>query len=234
MTIQAVLWDFGGVLTSSPFEAFNRYEAGRGLPRDFIRRVNATNPDTNAWALFERAEITTADFDVKFLEEATALGQEVRGGDVLPLLSGDLRPKMVAALDACRARFKVGCITNNVKTGPDPQSTADQAVGSEKRVYPLFGAGMAGSAEKADAVAAVMARFHHVIESSKAGLRKPDPRIYALMCEALDVDPARCIYLDDLGINLKPARAMGMATIKVEGEAQALVDLAAATGIDLT
>jgi putative hydrolase of the HAD superfamily len=213
VSVAAVLWDFGGVLTSSPFEAFNRYEAARGLPRDFIRRVNATNPDTNAWALFERAEITTAEFDVKFLEEATALGHEVRGGDVLPLLSGDIRPKMVAALDACRARFKVGCITNNVKTGA--------------------GAGMAGSMEKADAVAAIMARFHHVIESSKAGLRKPDPRIYALMCEALDVDPARCIYLDDLGINLKPARAMGMATIKVEGEAQALVDLAAATGIDL-
>ncbi len=214
MTVEAVLWDFGGVLTSSPFEAFNRYEADRGLPRDFIRRVNATNPDTNAWALFERAEITAAEFDVKFLAEATALGREVRGGDVLPLLSGDIRPKMAAALEACRARFKVGCITNNVKTGS--------------------GAGMAGSMEKAEAVAAIMARFHHVIESSKAGLRKPDPRIYALMCEALDVDPGACIYLDDLGINLKPARARVWATIMVGGVAPALADLAAATGIVLT
>jgi putative hydrolase of the HAD superfamily len=209
--VEAVLWDFGGVLTTSPFEAFNRFEAERGLPRDFIRRVNATNPDANAWALFERAEIDTARFDTLFLEEATALGHAVRGADVLPLLSGDLRPKVVAALEACRARFKVGCITNNVKSGA--------------------GAGMSASAEKAAAVAEVMGRFHHVIESSKAGLRKPDPRIYALMCEALDVDPRTCVYLDDLGINLKPARAMGMTTIKVETEAQALAELAAATGL---
>lgn len=214
MPIAAVIWDFGGVLTSSPFEAFNRYEAGRGLPANFIRTVNATNPDANAWALFERAEIDTARFDTLFLEESTALGHKVRGADVLPLLSGDIRPKMVAALELCRAQFRVGCITNNVKTGA--------------------GAGMAGSMEKAEAVAAIMARFHHVIESSKVGLRKPDPRIYALMCEALDVDPSACVYLDDLGINLKPARAMGMSTIKVETEAQALVALSAATGLSLT
>ena len=211
--LQAVIWDFGGVLTTSPFEAFNRYEGERGIPKDFMRRVNATNPDTNAWALFERAEIDPARFDTLFLEESTALGHPIRGADVLPLLSGDLRPKVVAALDACRAQFKVGCITNNVKTGA--------------------GAGMAGSMEKATAVAAIMERFHHVIESSKVGLRKPDPRIYALMCEALDVDPKRCVYLDDLGINLKPARAMGMTTIKVETEAQALAELQAATGLQV-
>jgi len=211
LSVQAVIWDFGGVLTSSPFEAFNRYEAERGIPKDFMRRVNATNPDANAWALFERAEIDTARFDTLFLEESTALGHAIRGAEVLPLLSGDIRPKVVAALEACRAAFKVGCITNNVKTGS--------------------GAGMAGSMDKAEAVAAIMARFHHVIESSKVGLRKPDPRIYALMCEALDVDPKACVYLDDLGVNLKPARAMGMTTIKVETEAQALAELQAATGL---
>lgn len=212
--LQAVLWDFGGVLTTSPFEAFNRYESERGLPRDFIRGVNATNPDTNAWALFERAEIDPQLFDARFLTESTALGHPVRGADVLPLLSGDIRPKMVAALEACRARFKVGCITNNVKTGA--------------------GAGMAVGAEKASATGAIMTRFHHVIESSKLGIRKPDPRIYALMCEALDVEARACVYLDDLGINLKPARAMGMATIKVENEAQALKELSEATGLDLS
>lgn len=209
--IDAVIWDFGGVLTSSPFEAFNRYEAERGLPRDLIRRVNATDPDTNAWARFERAEISTAEFDALFAEESARLGHRVPGGEVLTLLSGDIRPRVVAALEACRAAFKVGCITNNVKTGS--------------------GAGMAGSAEKAAAVARIMALFHHVIESSQAGVRKPDPRIYAMMVEALGVDPGRCIYLDDLGINLKPARAMGMATIKVESEAQALAELASLTGL---
>jgi putative hydrolase of the HAD superfamily len=209
--IEAVLWDFGGVITSSPFEAFNRFEAERTLPRDFIRRVNATNPDANAWALFERAEITVAQFDERFAEESKTLGHEIRGADVLPLLSGDIRPRMVAALKSCAAQFKVGCITNNVQTG--------------------HGAGMAGSAEKARAVADIMGTFDHVIESSKIGLRKPDPRIYALMCEALDVEPRACIYLDDLGINLKPAAAMGMATIKVTAEDQALRELAALTGL---
>lgn len=213
MAIEAVIWDFGGVITTSPFEAFNRYEAERGLPKDFIRTVNATNGDTNAWARFERSEIGAAGFDTAFQEEALALGHDVRGADVLPLLSGDIRPRMVAALKACKAKFKVGCITNNVAAGE--------------------GAGMAGSAEKAKAVAAIMAEFHHVIESSKIGIRKPDPRIYALMCEALGVEARACVYLDDLGINLKPAAAMGMTTIKVIAEADALAALSAATGLTL-
>ncbi len=211
--LAAVIWDFGGVLTSSPFEAFNRYEAERGYPRHFIRSVNAADPDTNAWAQFERSAIDAAAFDALFATESHARGHRIPGAEVLALLSGDVRPKMVSALEACRARFKVGCITNNVQTGA--------------------GAGMAGSIEKAGEVGAIMARFHHVIESSKVGIRKPDPRIYALMCEALDVDPAHCIYLDDLGVNLKPARAMGMATIKVENEEQALHELAVLTGLPL-
>ena len=213
MAVEAVIWDFGGVLTSSPFEAFNRYEAERGLPADFIRGVNAADPDANAWARFERAEIGPAAFDALFAAESERRGHRVPGAEVLALLSGDIRPRVVAALDACRARFKVGCITNNVKAGS--------------------GAGMAGSAAKAEAIAAIMGKFHHVIESSKIGLRKPDPRIYALMCEALDVDPRACVYLDDLGVNLKPARAMGMATIKVEREDRALAELAELTGLNL-
>jgi putative hydrolase of the HAD superfamily len=211
--IEAVIWDFGGVLTTSPFEAFARFERERGLPADLIRRVNAANPDANAWALFERNEITPAAFDEMFAAECAALGHQVRGAEILSLLSGDVRTKVVDALKACKARWKVGCITNNVNTGS--------------------GAGMARTTEKARQIAAIMALFDHLIESSKLGIRKPDPRIYALMCEALDVDPRRCIYLDDLGINLKPARAMGMATIKVESEAQALAELSALTGLSL-
>lgn len=211
MAIEAVIWDFGGVLTTSPFEAFNRYEAERGLPVNFIRTVNATNPDANAWALFERAEIDAAAFDARFMEEASALGHAVRGADVLPLLSGDIRPRVVAALKACKARYKVGCITNNVQTG--------------------HGAGMSGTSEKAAAVEAIMETFDAVIESSKAGLRKPDPRIYQMMCELLGVEPRNCVYLDDLGVNCKPAAALGMAAIKVTAEVQALDDLSRVTGL---
>jgi putative hydrolase of the HAD superfamily len=137
MGVEAVIWDFGGVFTSSPFEAFNRYEAEKGLPRDLIRTVNATNPDTNAWALFERAEVDSAGFDRLFHEESSALGHPVPGREVLPLLSGHLRPAMVDALLACKARFKVGCITNNMASSHSPgsESTMVTAMG---RVMPHF------------------------------------------------------------------------------------------------
>lgn len=210
--IQAVIWDFGGVLTSSPFEAFTRYEETKGLPTDFIRSVNAVNGDTNAWAKLEQSKVSGDEFDVLFRQESKALGHEVPGKDVLGLLSGALRPAVINALKVCKSQVKVGCITNNAPIGK--------------------GASMTNDAAKAAKAGEVLALFDHVIESSKLGIRKPDPRIYALMCEALDVDPNKCIYLDDLGINLKPARAMGMTTIKVLDEAQLLDDLRAATGFE--
>jgi len=211
MAVAAVIWDFGGVFTTSPFDAFNRYERERGLPVDIIRKINSINPDTNAWAKIERSEVDAATFDQIFADEARALGFDIRGADVLALLSGDLRPAVVAAFFACKARFKVGCITNNAPTGK--------------------GAGMSSSSEKAQQIADVFAQFDHVIESSKAGVRKPDPRIYRMMYDALGVDPRECVYLDDLGINLKPAREMGMLTIKVTSEAQLLADLSRAVGL---
>ncbi len=211
---EAVIFDFGGVITASPFEAFNRLEAERGLPQDFVRRVNATNPDTNAWALFERAEIDAATFDARFAAEAAALGHALEGSAVLAVLSGSIRPAMVRALDTLAgAGYRLGCITNNVPAG--------------------HGAGMARSGDKADAYEQVFARFEHVIESSKAGVRKPDPRIYLMMCETLGLDPAACVYLDDLGINCKPAAGLGMHAIKVTSGEQALADLSAAVGLTL-
>ena len=211
MAVEAVIWDFGGVFTSSPFEAFARYEAEHGLPKNLIRRVNSTDPDTNAWALFERNEIDAAGFDALFLRESTALGHPVPGRDVLPLLSGVLRPRMVDALKTCKQHFKVGCITNNMVTHHSPGAAAPQrAAGAMGQVMPLF---------------------DHIIESSKAGVRKPDPKIYLMMCEALGVEPAACVYLDDLGINCKPAAALGMTAIKVVDVDQTLNELAAATGL---
>src|SRR4051794_16017154 len=112
--IEAVIWDFGGVLTTSPFEAFTRFETERGLPADIIRRTNATNHLENAWAKFERAEVGIEAFDALFAVESKALGAEVRGKDVLPLLAGDLRPEMVEALKRIKAKFRTGCIPNNL------------------------------------------------------------------------------------------------------------------------
>ena len=211
MAIEAVIFDFGGVLTSSPFEAFARFETERGLPIDIIRRTNAANHLENAWARFERAEVDIDTFDTLFAEESRALGAEVRGRDVLPLLQGDLRPEMVEALKRIKAGLKTGCITNNLPAN---------AIGS-----------MTG---RSLYIAEVMVLFDHVIESAKIGLRKPDPRIYKMMVETLKVDPRNCVYLDDLGVNLKPAREMGMTTIKVMDPAVALAELEAATGLSLT
>ena len=203
--IRAVLWDFGGVLTTSPFDAFNRYEAERGLPRDFIRTINATNPEHNAWARFESSVIGPDEFDREFEIESRARGHAIRGRDVMELLSGDVRPRMVAALRACKARYKVGCLTNNVKSGRGP--------------------GMAATNARADAVQAVMGLFDVVVESSKEGIRKPNPAFYLRACELLAVTPHESVFLDDLGVNLKPAKALGMTTIKVVSEAQALEEL---------
>jgi putative hydrolase of the HAD superfamily len=205
--IRAVLWDFGGVILSSPFEAFRQYETARGLPEDFIRTVNATEPHDNSWARLERSEITPTEFDESFARESVALGHEVRGADLLGLLAGEIRAEMVTALDRVKAAgLATACLTNNISNGEDARPE----------------------------VAAVMARFDLVLESSKLGVRKPEPAFYALACERLGVTPTDCVFLDDLGVNLKPARAMGMTTIKVGDPFAAIAELGAMLGLELS
>lgn len=210
-----MLWDFGGVILSSPFEAFNRYEEKAGLPNDFIRTVNATEPHSNAWARLERSEVSLVDFDELFAAESRRLGHEVRGATVLDLLHGEIRPEMVEALRRVRAAgLATACLTNNVVSDddaehPDPTGRREQ-------------------------VALVMAMFDAVVESSKVGVRKPDPRFYELACEQLGIRPAEAVFLDDLGINLKPARAMGMTTIKVIDPDDALAELEQVVGFPIT
>lgn len=211
---RAVLWDFGGVILSSPFEAFNRFEASKGLPRDLIRTINATDPDTNSWARFERSEISATDFDLAFADEARRLGFDVRGADVLSLLRGDIRDEMVTALDLVRSRgYLTACLTNNMSSG---DGTRETPVG-----------------EREIAIDRVMTRFDAVIESSKVGVRKPEVRFYEIACETLGVEPTHCVFLDDLGVNLKPAAAMGMTTIKVVSAEQAIDDLEGVLGFSL-
>jgi putative hydrolase of the HAD superfamily len=209
----AILWDFGGVFTSSPFDNFNVYERAHSLPVDFIRSVNATNPDSNAWAMFEASQISMQTFDTAFANESQTLGHRVPGADVLALLSGAVRPAMVNALLACKQRFKVACLTNNVKWGKGPTMSTD--------------------APRIAEVEQVMSHFDLVMQSSVEGMRKPQPEFYKLACERLAVPPERIVYLDDLGINLKPARALGMTTIKVVSESQALNDLEQLLGLNL-
>jgi putative hydrolase of the HAD superfamily len=207
VVIRAVLFDFGGVISSSPFEAFAHLEAERGLPADFIRTVNATNPDTNAWAKLERGEVDLETFGSMWSREAAALGHELDGRLVLERLAGEIRPEMVNAIRSCGTKYKTGCLTNNF--------TRAEAILSVE-------------------VAEVYGLFDAILESRVLGVRKPDRRFYELACEALDVEPDECVFLDDLGVNLKPARELGMHTIKVSDPHLALIELGELTGLSLT
>jgi len=211
--IRVVLWDFGGVFTESPFKAFAAFERSRGLPEGFLRRVNSVDADSNAWARFERGQTDLAQFSEAFEAESKALGHPVRGEEVIALLYGDVRPTMVAALRRCKAHFLNACLTNNVKTGS--------------------GHGLPTSETRAGEVTQILSLFDLVIESSLVGARKPEPRFYQIALERLEIEPWRAVYLDDLGINLKPARALGMTTIKVDSPQQALGELEAVLNIPL-
>ncbi len=206
--ITAVLFDFGGVILSSPFDAFAAYEKRNGLPTDFIRSVNATDPDTNAWARLERNELDLDGFVVAFEAEAEALGHRVDGHAVLACLRGEIRPRMVDALRRCHERFATALLTNNFVTGNPDWSSGGS-----------FGP--------------ILEHFDVVVESSQVGVRKPEPRFYEIALEQLGVDAADAVFLDDLGVNLKPARAMGMTTIKVEDPDAALDELGALLGLPL-
>ncbi len=192
--IKAVFWDFGGVITSSPFESFNRFEANNRLPENFLRTVNSTNPDNNAWAKLEKTEVGIEEFSDLFLEESKALGHPVPGKEVIALLKGEVRPEMINALNIIKDKMIQACLTNNI-----------QAMDKE------FEGNVSASGKHNE----IMELFDFVIESSKENVRKPDPEFYLLACRRANIEPTEAIFLDDLGINLKPARKLGMTTIKV-------------------
>ena len=208
--ISAALFDFGGVILSSPFDAFNSYEAEVGLAPDTIRGINATNPDVNAWARFERGELDPDGFVEVFEQEAAALGHAVDARRVLDALKGHVRPQMVEALRRCGERLKTAMLTNNFRS-PSGGSSHDSR----------------GDLD------AIFEMFDEVVESSVVGVRKPEPRFYEIACQRLGVRADECVFLDDLGINLKPARAMGMTTIKVVDPGVALAELESVVGFSL-
>ncbi len=202
--IRAVLFDVGGVIITSPFESFSRYEADHGLPDGFIRTLNSTNPDTNAWAHLERGDVSFDEFCGLFEAEARAAGGELKARDVMECLAGEVRPAMLEAVRRCHERLKTAMVTNNWR--------AEDEGGRLDSLLPLFDV---------------------VIESSKAGVRKPDSRFYEMACAQLEIEPSEAVFLDDLGVNLKPARAMGMTTIKVTDPDVALAELESVVGFPL-
>lgn len=214
-TVKAVLWDFGGVIATSPFSSFAAYEAELGLPDGLIRQINSTNPDTNAWAKLERSEVSIDEFAALFEADALALGYSLDARVMMAGLRGaQLRPEMVEAVRRCHKRLKTGLITNNFVTGSSE--------------------GTAPSGGRGALFARISEYFDVVIESATAGIRKPDPRVYELACEKLGVEPHEAVFLDDLGVNLKPARSMGMRTIKVVEPEDALAELQEIVGFALS
>lgn len=207
-SVSAVLWDFGGVITTSPFEAFTRYERDNGLPADFIRGLNATNHHENAWAKFERSQVSVDDFCTLYEKEAADAGLQIDARAVLACLSGDVRPQMVTALEKIRAHgLKQACLTNNFFRFDDASTQV-----ARSPILDLFDA---------------------IVESSVIGVRKPEPEFYRIACEQLGIEPNEAVMLDDLGVNLKPAREMGMITIKVTDPDEALAELEAVLGLAL-
>src|SRR4051794_27505510 len=203
--VSAVLFDFGGVVLTSPLEAFDAYEQRVGLPAGVIRRINTTDPHSNAWAKLERGEVDPDGFAELFRAEAAAQGVDIDPYEILALLVGEPRPVMVDALHRLRAAgLPVGLLTNNITPMP-----RDGELGE------------------------VLALFDSIVESSVEGIRKPEPEIYRRALDRLGVAPENCAYLDDLGVNLKPARTLGMHTIKVDDPHAALAELAQLTGVPL-
>jgi len=210
--VTAVVFDLGGVITTSPLAAFHDYERSAGLPEGIVARLNTTNPHENAWARFERSELDREGFVEVFEAEARAAGYDVDATRVLDALHGDVRPAVVTAIRALRTAGVPLALLSNNAAPMDP--TTEHG--------------------------ALMALFDVVVESSVEGIRKPEPAIYPLTLDRLSaavgrtVEHAEVVYLDDLGPNLKPARDLGWRTIKVVDPADALAELARATGVDLS
>jgi putative hydrolase of the HAD superfamily len=205
--IAAVVFDIGGVVQDSPLHAIARYERDHGLPANAINRAVSAAGDHGAWSRLERGELTVERFCAPFEVDCRAHGVPVSATRLMEYIAeaGRPRPRMLRAIGHLRARgLRVGALTNNWARDDEPPGP-----------HPLH------------------VHFDAWVESRAVGMRKPDPRIYELVCRRLAVDPAHTAFLDDIGANLKTARALGMRTIKVDDPDQALRELSAVVGFDL-
>lgn len=206
MTYRAVIFDLGGVVFPSPIAVLRSYEAEVGLPPRFLSQEMTADDEAGAWSRMERGELTVSEFIPAFESECALAGRPVNATEIMRRIAGSLgpRPEMLRAIDVIRsAGLRAAALTNNWHESRDELD------------HPLEG------------------HFDLVVESAREGLRKPDPRIYTLVCERLAVEPPDCVFLDDLGVNLKPARAMGMFTIKVAEPAPAISELGAVLDLSL-
>jgi putative hydrolase of the HAD superfamily len=199
MRFRAVIFDLGGVVLDSPLHAIAAYERELGIPAGFVNRVVVDTGPAGAWSRLERGELSRRAFEAAFEAECRAAGHALSAATMMERIATcGPRPLMLKALGTLRsAGLALAALTNN---------------------WAHEGAGVPGT----DALREL---FDVFVESSKVGLRKPDPRIYHHVCEALGVTPSEAVFLDDIGRNLKAARELGMATIKVDAPEPALAEL---------
>ena len=204
--IAAVVFDLGGVVQDSPLEAIARYEREHGLTPNAINRAVVAAGERGAWSRLERGELTVEAWCEPFEIDCRAQGLEIDATRLMRYIAeaGRPRPRMLSAIRRLRRHgLRVGALTNNWRAERAPEP------------HPL------------------QSQFDAFVESRAVGMRKPDPRIYLLACQALGVEPPDAVFLDDIGTNLKAARALGMHTIKVSDPDEALRELSALVGLDL-
>jgi putative hydrolase of the HAD superfamily len=205
--VKAVIFDLGGVVFGSPFEHFDEYDRIHGLPDGCVRGVIARSSVDGAWAALERGELSMPEFFATLEAEARAEGHTIDAAEIMAMVGRGIgaRPEMLAAIERIREHgLKIAALTNN---------------------WPAENGSPPGLRS--------LHAFDVVVESAVEGMRKPDPRIYELTLERLAVDARDAVFLDDIGMNLKPARALGITTIKVDSPAQAITDLEAVLGFSL-
>jgi epoxide hydrolase-like predicted phosphatase len=192
--LRAVLFDLGGVVVGSPLHAIAAYERAHGLPAGSINRIVVATGPGGAWARLERGELGLEAFYAAFDADCAAGGCRSVARDLMARVAASTtpRPEMLAAIARIRARGLKAGAITNNWVGEEP------------------------------GVSALAPHFDVMVESAFVGLRKPDPAIFHLACERLAITPPEAVFLDDIGANLKTARALGMTTIKVDDPGTAL------------
>ena len=204
MTIKTIIFDFGGVITNSPIEGFKLLEEKHGYDKGLITNINMNNPDDNAWAKSERGEIDIHTFLEEFEKEALEIGQKIDAREILQQLYGSMRENMINKIKLLSSskKYKLICLTNVLK-----------------------GVDIFTPKERVNSVNQVMTYFDIIYESYKLNMRKPETRIYQYILNEINIKPEETIFLDDLGMNLKPARQLGINTIKVVNPKDAINEL---------
>ena len=196
---QCVIFDLGGVVFESPIVKLAELESSHGLE---VHALNRFIMQSSSWSALEKGIMNPVQFTVAYDAEVSEMARRRLVDDKLLSITGETvlrtiasagaesRPAYREAIAALRSKgFKTVALTNNF-----------QSLGATS------------------ALSLVSGMFDLVVESSMVGLRKPDPAIYRLVCEKAHVTPAHCVFLDDIGKNLVPAKEMGMDTIRVSGQ----------------